>query len=1045
MVEIPGSIVIQLAMTLRDLTSLRNGFTAFLGILLLGLERPLIAQTTYTSYQFTTLAGGTLGYADGTGSAARFNYPYGVAVDSSGNVYVADMFNDAIRKITARGVVTTLVVTSGAAGVTAQFSEPMDVAVDANGNLYVADTGSDTIREITPGGAMTILAGTPGVKGSADGTGPAARFNSPYGVAVDGSGNVYVTDTGNNTIRKIAPEGVVTTLAGTPGAQGSADGIGSSAQFYGPSGIAVDGNSNLYVADSYNDTIRKITAAGAVTTLAGTAGVAGSADGVESAALFYVPFGIAVDTNGDIFVADTYNDTIRKINPAGTVTTLAGIAGLTGKADGTGPAARFFNPYGVAIDGLGNVYVSDLYNNRILAGTPVVQSPATVTLGNLDQGHDGTEKSPTVTTNPAGLATIVVYENGSTNPPSNTGSYAVFATIVDPNFTGSAYATLTISPSLPPDTSMIVRNTLAGGSFLWGIAAGPSGLVAVGTGGTILSSTDGSTWTQRNSGTTNWLTAVTYGGGQYIAVGDNGCVLLSSDSVVWFSAAQSATTARLNNVIFAAGKYVAVGESGTIITSPDGRTWAASNSNLTGWLRGLTYVDAFTYTYSAPPVLVTVPSRFIAAGQGGAIISSTDGITWGNEGSLYGMSPSVVGEDLEALAPTQSSGFIGFIGVGANGTVVTSEWGAVGTALITYSEYISVGTLGVPVDFRGLVQCGGSLYATGENGSIVAQMPQNSGAWEQLASGTTANLVSGAAIGDSVYFVGENETILQLTAPYDSRLINLSCRAQVGTGANALITGFVVGGQGTEGSEPLLIRGSGPALIPFGVSDTLPDPELQLYSTASGGSLLATNTSWGGAPAISSEAAELGAFAWPNPSSHDVALLPDLGPGSYTANLFGESGDTGVALTEVYDATPGGTVSPSSPRLINISARSQVGSGGGILIAGFVIGGSTPKTVLIRASGPALVPFGLTGTLPDPELTVYGSASGSALLATNTGWAANPQIETAAAWVSAFSWGNAATPDSAILIALPPGAYTAQVSGASGDTGIALVEVYEVQ
>ncbi|MGA2016985.1 MAG: MBG domain-containing protein [Opitutaceae bacterium] len=1044
-------------MTLRDLTPMGNGSVAFLGALFLGLGPPLAAQTTYTSYKFTTVAGGFPGYADGTGSAARFDYAYGVAVDGGGDVYVADSGNQAIRKIAAGGVVTTLAVTPGSAGVSARFSDPMGVAVDAGGNLYVADAGSNTIDEIAPGGAMTILAGTPGVKGSADGTGPAAQFDGPSGVAVDASGNVYVCDTGNNTVRKIAAGGVVTTLAGTPGTRGSADGAGPAAQFSSPDGIAVDGGGNVYVADTNNSTIRRITAAGAVTTLAGAAGVAGSEDGPGSEAQFLVPYGVAVDSAGNVYVADTYNSTIRRIDAAGTVTTLAGIPRLWGGGDGTGPAAQFESPVAVAVDGHGNVYVSDLYNFSIRAGSAAVQAAATVTLGNLVQGYDGTPKSPTVTTNPAGLATIVVYEyspSPSTSPPSNTGGYPVFATIVDPAYTGSSYATFTVAPSLPPDSSMTVRNTQAGGSFLWGIASGPSGLVAVGTGGTILGSRDGATWTQRSSGTANWLTAVAYGGGQYIAVGDNGCVLLSADAASWTSVAQSATTERLNNVIFAVSEYVAVGEGGTIITSPDGRQWTARTSGVTGWLRGLAYVGRYNYTYGLGTSISGgfVPARFVASGQAGAIISSTDGVTWASEASSYGSGSGSwgSGEDLEALITTQS---VNFTAVGADGTSFTTSWGsALGHlgGLYPPVEYLEGYAIPLPLDFRGLVLGSNAVFATGESGSIEAASASTNGSlgfgpWEQLASGTAVDLVGAAAIGDSVFFVGDNETILELAAPYDSRLVNLSCRAQVGTGANALITGFVVGGQGAAGTEPLLIRGSGPALVPFGVSGTLPDPELQLNSTAPGGGLLAANTGWGGASAISGEAAAVGAFPWPSPSSHDAALIANLGSGPYTANLFGEAGDTGVALTEVYDVTPAGTVGPSSPRLINLSARSQVGSGGSILIAGFVIGGSTPKTVLVRASGPALVPFGLSGTLVDPKLAVYGSAPGSTPLVTNTGWGANQEIETAAAWVGAFSWGSASTPDAAILVTLPPGAYTAQVSGASGDGGIALVEVYEVE
>jgi hypothetical protein len=157
--------------------------------------------------------------------------------------------------------------------------------------------------------------------------------------------------------------------------------------------------------------------------------------------------------------------------------------------------------------------------------------------------------------------------------------------------------------------------------------------------------------------------------------------------------------------------------------------------------------------------------------------------------------------------------------------------------------------------------------------------------------------------------------------------------------------------------------------------------------------------------------------------------------------VSGASGDTGTALAEIYDATPQGAYTPATPRLTNLSARLSVGTGANILIAGFVIGGTTSKTVLIRASGPALAPFGVTGVLPDPMITLNGSAGA---LSTNSGWGADAQIAAAAESVGAFSWGNSPTPDSALLLTLPPGGYTVEVAGASGDTGVALVEVYEV-
>jgi len=270
------------------------------------------------------------------------------------------------------------------------------------------------------------------------------------------------------------------------------------------------------------------------------------------------------------------------------------------------------------------------------------------------------------------------------------------------------------------------------------------------------------------------------------------------------------------------------------------------------------------------------------------------------------------------------------------------------------------------------------------------------------------------------------------------RLVNISCRATVGTGADILIAGFVVGGAGTSGSESLLIRGSGPALGEFSVTGTLPDPQLELFS---GSTMLESNDGWAGNAQIASTAASVGAFGWTDTTSHDAAILDTLSGGPYTAQIAGESGDSGIALAEIYDATPAGTYTAATPRIVNISARVQVGTGGNILIAGFAIGGTTSRTVLIRASGPALTPFGVTGLLPDPELQLY---SGSTVLESNTGWGGNPEISATAAAVGAFGWSSSTSADSAILVTLPPGPYTAQVSGASGDTGVALVEIYEV-
>ncbi|GHU55930.1 hypothetical protein FACS189442_4040 [Spirochaetia bacterium] len=313
----------------------------------------------------TTLAGsGAADYADGTGTAAKFNYPRGVAVDNAGNVYVADTENGRIRKISPSGVVTTLAGSgdrgyADGTGTAARFYNPRGVAVDNAGNVYVADTSNHRIRKISPGGVVTTLAGS-GTSGYADGTGTAARFYSPTGVAVDNAGNVYVADYGNNRIRKISPSGVVTTLAGST--QGYADGTGTAARFDYPFGVAADNAGNVYVADYGNHRIRKISPSGVVTTLAGS-GAKGYADRTGTAAKFNNPSGVAVDNAGNVYVADYYNHRIRKISPSGVVTTLAGIG--YGYADGTATAAEFSFPYGVAVDNVGTVYVADTENHLI--------------------------------------------------------------------------------------------------------------------------------------------------------------------------------------------------------------------------------------------------------------------------------------------------------------------------------------------------------------------------------------------------------------------------------------------------------------------------------------------------------------------------------------------------------------------------------------------------------------------------------------------------------------------------------------------------------
>jgi sugar lactone lactonase YvrE len=326
----------------------------------------------------TTLAGSmsSFGSTDGSGGVARFRDPLGIAIDPAGNLVVADTENQTIRKITSAGVVSTFAGSAGSAGFTdatgsaARFKFPTGLAFDAAGNLYVSDMFNHVIRKITSSGVVTTLAGSPGTSGTADGTGDTARFKFPRGLTVDAAGTVFVTDSGNNTIRRITSTGVVTTLAGDSTLGAYVDGVGTAAKFLSPRGIVVEADGSLLVTDNGNHLIRKVAPNRAVTTFAGIPDARGSADGIGSDAQFNLPRDVAVTNTGVVYVSDANNHTIRKIAPGGEVTLFAGAAGIPGWTDGAAATARFFNPAGLATDAAGNLYVADRSSHTIRKISP---------------------------------------------------------------------------------------------------------------------------------------------------------------------------------------------------------------------------------------------------------------------------------------------------------------------------------------------------------------------------------------------------------------------------------------------------------------------------------------------------------------------------------------------------------------------------------------------------------------------------------------------------------------------------------------------------
>ena len=371
----------------------------------------------------SALAGtaGSVGSTNGQGTAALFNYPSGVAVDSLGDIYVADYGNNAIREITPAGAVTSpygsIYGYSGASngsGNNALFNTPNSVAADPSNNLYVADTGNNLIRKITAAGVVSTFAGSSG------------EFDTPEGVAVDKSGNVYVADTNNDIIWKITPGGAETVIGGQLGVAGFADGAATTvAEFNSTSGVAVDASGNVYVADTGNSAVRKI-AGGKVTTIAGQGGEAGYLDGLGPNALFNAPLGVAIDGAGGLYIADSLvpsigssaagNDVLRELSSTGVVSTVAGKVGTAGTDNGAGSAAEFYSLQAVGVSNSGVVYLADTYNQTIRKATgvttKVITLPAvtTSTAGNVT----GSSASLSGSANPEGSATTVYFQYGLT-------------------------------------------------------------------------------------------------------------------------------------------------------------------------------------------------------------------------------------------------------------------------------------------------------------------------------------------------------------------------------------------------------------------------------------------------------------------------------------------------------------------------------------------------------------------------------------------------------------------------------------------------------
>jgi len=888
----------------------------YLGIFFIIVTSSIAQNLVYTNpYTITTIASNILngnGYADGNGENAIFNQPSGVTVDTVGNIYIADSANNVIRKITSNGAVTTIAGKVGVSGykdgigLDAEFGQLYGLAIDNSNNLYVTDLTYNSVRKLVYANGLwkvsTIVSSAAGLK-------------EPTGIAIDTNGVIYVADSGNGVIRKVDTTGSLSIFAGSIGSVGSNNGAGTNANFGYPVGIAIDPVGNLYVTDSSANMIRKITPTSIVTTVAGSYGAPGQVDGTLTSGLTSLshPGAITCDSQGNIYFCDGNNSSvIRTLNSSGIMSSIAGTNNPGGN-DGTGSVASFLNIKGITVNKAGVLYISNTGTATIRKGTPQLL-------------------------------------NTAPNIISITGS--ISATL------GNTYSlTAQAVGSIPILYSWYLNDALI-------------------TSNTISSTYTTSTLTLKNF-TSNQA-------GQYYVTATNSYGTSKSSVTNVAIPITILSQPQPLSIISGASFNLSVAASGTMLTYQ----WYLNGKAISG--ATLSYYSSSSSDLSNLGTYTVLVSNAI-----GSQISQPTTLTF--------LNPVIV------FQPESTKATLG--------SDITFNIGATGLSDL-YQWY-----------FNGNVIPG----ANSSTLKINNVNQDNAGNYSVSVSNTYGNSRSSLA------------SLSLITNP--GRLKNLSVLSMDGPGSQLLTVGFVTGGKSTTGSQNLLIRGIGPSLgiAPFYVPNILQDPTLTIYNST--GSIVTFNDNWGSIANNVNEVTDAnvatGAFALSNTSSLDAALVTRLVSGGYSVQVAGKNAMSGNVIAEVYDNTSDSLYTNATPRLINLSCLEQISSSG-VLSAGFVIGGNSSIQVLIRASGPTLAsaPYNVSGTIPDPKVTVYNSSS--VVLAENTSWGGSTIISAANAATGAFQFLNSTSKDSAVILSLLPGAYTVQATSKSGTSGVVLIEIYEV-
>lgn len=674
---------------------------------------------------------------------------------------------------------------------------------------------------LAPSYRLAVHAGSLGLYGSGDGPALTARFSCLSGLALDRAGNLYAADFSSHTLRKISADGMVTTLAGLAGAQGARDGAGAEARFTNPSGVALDDAGNIYVTEF--NAVRKVSPSGVVTTLAGASGVRGVVDGAGSAARFGLLLGIAVDASGNVFVSDALSHTIRRITPAGVVTTVAGRTNTSGFVNGSAVDARFNQPAGLAFGPGGILYISDGENRVIRSLTP---SGQVATVAEVHAGYS--------------LTDLAVDASGNLYSSVWTGAILRYSPLGAPN----GYINFVSYRELIPGYSNSFNPK--------GMAVAPDGTLYIADAGSyaILRAT----W-QPGIGTHGLAIVeqpkshvLTSGGGFSLHVTATG----PSQRYLWRKDGQPVIGATSSSLHLAsttpadAGEYTVVVSNGLgAVESQTARIAFLS----AGAASRLANLSIRARTGPGDRVLTLGAVAGGGGAEGGAVRTLIRGI--GPTLRDLGVSAALADPRLRVLR-------------GQTAIAENDNWGATPALAQTFA---SAGAF--------------PLAAASLDAALESSLPAGAYSIQIAPAGDT----SGVALAEVYDLSGENAT--------GPRLVNLSTRAEAGVGADILIAGFVIRG---STSKTLLLRAVGPSLRRFGVERVLANPQLRLFS---GERVLAENDNWNRDNTLERAAQRAGAFSLEY--GEEAVLLVTLPPGSYSAQVSGVRDTTGLALVEIYE------------------------------------------------------------------------------------------------------------------------------------------------